>query len=315
MPQLSSTLQSDSDARVCERLTRTHARTFARASVFLPAAKRRAVFGLYAFCRVVDDLVDDAAPDAGVRLDAFAARLDAALANVDRGGDPVLREVVRAVAHYHVPRRVLTELIEGVRCDLSPVRYASWHALERYCAGVASSVGEMCTYVFGVGASAERRTRAVRRARTLGVAMQLTNILRDVGDDARRGRCYLPLDELASFGLDVDDVMGGRDVVHRPEWAAFMRHQIARARALYHEGSQGIALLEPDAQRCATACATGYAEILRAIERRGLDTIGGRAIVGPMARVGVLWRAWRSPIVATPESPAAAPTNDAIEWA
>jgi phytoene synthase len=124
--------------------------------------------------------------------------------------------------------------------------------------------------------------------------MQLTNILRDVGEDAGRGRCYLPDDELARFGLDRELVMRrtlGRD----DRWRAFMEFQVERARTLYEEAMPGIALLSPDSRRCATACAVGYAGILGAIEAIGYDTFGTRARLGARARAGVLWNAWRAP--------------------
>jgi phytoene synthase len=128
--------------------------------------------------------------------------------------------------------------------------------------------------------------------------MQLTNILRDVGEDARNGRCYLPDDDLALFGLSRDEVLVGvpaGDV----RWIGLMRFQIARARGLYESATPGIALLAPDARRCAAACATGYAGILRVIEENGYDTFSARARLGARARAAVLWTAWRTPLAST----------------
>jgi phytoene synthase len=199
---------------------------------------------------------------------------------------------------YAVPPDVLRELLAGVARDLQPVRYESWRELVTYCEGVASTVGEMCTYVFGVSGGVAARERALRYARTLGVAMQLTNILRDVGEDARRGRCYLPAEDLAAFGLTPDEVLAGAaagtpTLARDERWRPFMAFAVGRARSLYEAAAPGIALLSPDAQRCATACAAGYAGILGAIERVGYDTITQRARLGTTARGAVLWRAWR----------------------
>jgi phytoene synthase len=287
------------DARQCARIVRGHARTFHYASWLLPTEKRRAANALYAFCRLADDLVDDA-PVAGAAVVArqladYERGLEAAIAGHPAG--PVFRELRRVLDVYAVPPDVLRELLAGVARDLQPVRYATWRELVTYCEGVASTVGEMCTYVFGVQGDAAVRERALRYARTLGVAMQLTNILRDVGEDARRGRCYLPEDDLAAFGLRADEVLRGaargRSLAQDERWRPFMAFAVGRARSLYEAANPGIALLSPDAQRCASACATGYAGILGAIERLGYDTIGQRARLGTAARGAVLWRAWR----------------------
>jgi 15-cis-phytoene synthase len=286
------------DALACERITRMHARTFSLASRLLPAPKRRAAYALYAFCRVADDLVDQGMERCGdgvhslrAQLKAYQQELQAALDG--RPSGPIFREVARVTDEYDVPAAPLFELLDGVARDLDVTHYQDWHALELYCQGVASSVGEMCTHVFGVAGGASARDRAVTHARTLGVAMQLTNILRDVGEDAKRGRCYLPADDLARFALTPADVLDSPTIGQDSRWRAMMTFQVARARSLYGAAMPGIALLAPDSQRCAAACATGYAGILTAIEAQGYDTISSRARLGPMARAGILWDAWR----------------------
>lgn len=284
------------DAAECARITLAHARTFSLASKLLPAGKRRAAYALYAFCRVADDLVDQA--DHGnlaalrVQLDAYRDELQAALDG--RPSGPIFRELAWVTRAYDVAPDPLFELLDGVGRDLEAHRYESWAELEQYCEGVASSVGEMCTYVFGVPAGPALRTKAIQYARTLGTAMQLTNILRDVGEDAHRGRCYLPAEDMARFGLTPQDVLTcGASLVREPGWARLMAFEVSRARALYEAAMPGIALLAADAQRCAAACATGYAGILTAIEAQGYDTISTRARIGRLARVGILWNAWR----------------------
>jgi phytoene synthase len=165
----------------------------------------------------------------------------------------------------------------------------------------------MCTHVFCVTGGAAVRRRALAHARTLGVAMQLTNILRDVGEDARNGRCYLPDEDLERFGLDRAAVLAGmapRDL----RWRALMAFEIDRARALYASAMPGIALLSPDAQRCAAACATGYEAILGAIESNAYDTFGVRAHLGARARASVLWTVWRTRL-ALPDGDGSAPSH------
>ena len=293
------------DAQVAADVVRRHARTFSLAARLLPPEKRRAAFALYAFCRVADDLVDVAATGgdtAAVRrtLDECDERLCAAHRG-EPAVDPVLRELQRAVQAYGVPLEVLRGLVAGVRRDLEPVRYRNWAELAVYCEGVASTVGEMCTHVFGVPGGSAARAKALRYARTLGIAMQLTNILRDVGEDAARGRCYLPADDLALFDLTPGEVLAGRLRARDARWRAFMTFQIGRARALYAMAQPGIALLAPDAQRCAIACSTGYAGILGAIEALGFDSLQHRAHLSTPQRALVFWNAWRSvPTAADP---------------
>ena len=285
------------DEAHCRRIVRTHARTFWLASRFLPPDKRTAAFALYAFCRVADDLVDlgarDGSRDTVALLATFRRQLDGALAGQPDG--PLFRALMRATQRFQVPPELLHELLNGVARDCAPARYATWDELSLYCEGVASSVGEMCTCVFGVSGDGTTRARAVRHARTLGVAMQLTNVLRDVGEDARNGRCYLPDSDLARFGLNRTDVLaGGLGADER--WRALMQFEIERARALYARAMPGIALLSPDARRCAAACAIGYAGILGAIEAQQFDTFSVRARLGTVARALVLWNAWRTPL-------------------
>jgi phytoene synthase len=270
------------ESLVCGNIVRRHARTFALASAFLPLNKRRATYALYAFCRLADDAVDRAGPAGrdAVRdsLTALRDQLDAALSGGPAG--PVMHEAAWAIRRYGIPLAPVDELIAGVARDLDPTDYRDWPSLQAYCEGVASSVGELCTHVFGVMGGDETRSRAIGCARTLGVAMQITNILRDVGEDAGNGRCYLPDDALCSAGLTREQVLL-RDVdVRSTAWRAMMRHFVARARALYREALPGIALLAPDSRRCAQACAVGYAAILEAIEEAEYDTVSMRAHVG-----------------------------------
>ena len=302
------TTTSIADARECERITRLHARTFTLASRFLPAEKRRAAFAVYAFCRIADDIVDQAVP--GDRSpDAAIARLrqslDDALAGAPDGA--VLRELVLAVSSFGLPATVLHALIDGVARDLDGgARPATWVELAGYCEGVASTVGELCACIFGVPGGPAAAARARRYARTLGIAMQLTNILRDVGEDARRGRCYLPADELAAFGLERADVLSGGAALARDErWRPLMAFQVGRARSLYEAAAPGLSLLAADARRCAAACATGYAAILDAIEAAGYDTLTRRVEVPLRRRAALLVRVWRDDPATRVPAPAA----------
>lgn len=284
-----------SDALQCERIVRKHARTFTLASYFLPARKRRAAFAFYAFCREADDIVDSAGfADKKVvarKLLCHRRDLTEALEACPRG--PVFRELLWAVREYSIPAQVMFELLDGVARDLEPETYETWEDLELYCEGVASTVGVMCAHVFGVPGGGRQLDIAVGHARTLGVAMQLTNILRDVGEDARNGRCYLPAEELERFSIKREEVLETRTLAGDPRWNRLMTFEIARARALYEKALPGISMLSEDSQRCAAACAIGYAAILDALEDINYDSVSTRASVGALARFGVLWDAWR----------------------
>lgn len=293
---------SDRDAAVCQGIVRAHARTFHLASFFLPPRKRRAAYALYAFCRVADDIVDcadriradgDAADESVVAaLSLHQEKLRAALSGAP--DDPVFRELHWVMREFEVPPAVLQELLDGVEMDLRPVRYDTWGELSHYCEGVASSVGEMCTYVFGVQGQSEDRAVALRYARTLGLAMQLTNILRDVGEDARRGRCYLATEDLTAAGIDREEILSGQLRAVDPRWQRLMRSQIQRAHDLYRGAEPGIALLSRDAQRCAWACSVGYRGILDALERIGCDSLTKRARLDTLSRMGVFAKVWRT---------------------
>jgi len=265
-------------------LTRRHSRTFALASSLLPPAKRRAVHALYAFCRVSDDLVD--APNAD-QPRALAHWRTRALAGHPKLDDLVALAWAHTRARYGIPRRYAEQLIEGVGRDLVTSRYATFSELAAYCYGVASTVGLMAMHIIGYAGP-----EAIPYAVKLGVALQLTNILRDVGEDWRLGRLYLPLDELASYGLGEVDIANGRVT---PAWREFMRFQIARNRALYEESLPGITMLHPDGRLAIGSAAELYRAILDDIEEHDYDVFGRRAHVGTWEKVcslPVIW--WRA---------------------
>ncbi len=284
-----------SDALQCERIVRRHARTFTLASFFLPAVKRRAAFAIYAFCREADDIVDSATSvdrkSVARKLQCHRRDLTEALEGRPKGA--VFREVRWAVREFSLSGQIMYDLLDGVARDVEPEIYETWDDLERYCEGVASTVGVLCAQVFGVPGGARQTEIALGHARTLGVAMQLTNVLRDVGEDARNGRCYLPTEELHRFSLDREEVLGSASVASDPRWHRLMTFEISRARTLYEHALPGISMLSADSQRCAAACAIGYAAILDALEQINYDSVSTRASVSNFARLGILWDAWR----------------------
>jgi len=276
----------DSAYAYCAQVTRAHSRTFYLASGLLPADKRRAARALYAFCRATDDLVDEAhGRTGGQALSGWSARLSVPH---PAAHDPVPLAWADAQARYHIPRGYAEQLIAGVARDLAQTRYASFPELAEYCYGAASTVGLMSMHIVGF-ASRDALPYAVR----LGIALQLTNILRDVGEDWQAGRVYLPLDELAAFGLGEADLAAGRV---NDRWRAFMRFQIERVRRLYDEAAPGIALLDRDGRFAIAAAAELYRAILDNIEAHDYDVFQRRAHLSAwskLRRLPGIW--WRSP--------------------
>jgi phytoene synthase len=252
--------------RACEVITAQHSRSFFFASRFLPDEKRRAIRALYAFCRVTDDVVDEPKQDAAASLDAWRSK---ALGPEDQSSDLVSIAWRDTRDRFGIPDVYAEQLIEGVARDLTPTRYQNFDALTRYCYGVASTVGLMSMHIIGFS-----NPEAVRYAVKMGVALQLTNILRDVGEDLELGRIYLPTDELAFFDITDEDLAAGQ-VTDR--WRNFMQFQIGRARRLYSEAWPGIALLHREGRFSVLAAAELYGGILNEIEALDYDVFSRRA--------------------------------------
>jgi phytoene synthase len=282
--------------RRCRRVTRAHGRSFFAAAFCLDPVRRRSAMALYAFCRRVDDLVDE--PDGSSRA-AIAERLENARRVVralgtrrtapDASGPWHPHELLAledAIARHRIPVEPLLALIDGVEMDLVKTRYASFAELDLYCHRVAGTVGLLLVPVLGYADRA-----ALPRADELGRAMQLTNILRDVGEDLARGRLYLPVDELRAAGIAEADLLPGR-VDDR--FRAFMRTQISRARDGYTRALPGIRHLASARARLAVVLmAVFYRDILRVIEERDYDVFHGRAVVSGrrklMLAASMLW--------------------------
>jgi len=269
----------------CAHITRTYSRTFYMASALLPKDKQRAIQALYAFCRSTDDLIDETQESA--QADDLLANWRARLRSSHPAAhDPVPLAWADAQARHRIPRGYADQLISGVARDLTQKRYASFTDLTEYCYSVASTVGLMSMHVVGF-ASHDALPYAVK----LGIALQLTNILRDVGEDWQSGRLYLPLDELAEFGLSEADI-ALRRVDDR--WRAFMRFQIDRVQRLYDEAEPGIAYLNADGRFAIAAAAELYRAILKDIEKHDYDVFHRRAHVGLWAKLsrlpGIWWK-------------------------
>jgi phytoene synthase len=261
----------------CRQMTRRHAKSFYFASHVLPAQKRADAYAVYAFCRYVDDMVD-LAPDEQSRaafLVDLARLLHAAYQEAPIALErslpwlPAFRETIRRRA---IPKTYFEDLLKGVEMDLGRVRIQTWEELDKYCYHVASVVGLIMVHVL-----TDPAPELLRPARDLGTAMQLTNILRDIGEDWQRDRVYLPADELARYHLGDEDIAQQRD---DEMFRAMMRSQIDRARDYYRAAEPGILALPDDGSRtCARLMSTIYGAILDEIERADYQVYDRRARV------------------------------------
>jgi len=260
--------------------------SFTAGFLFLDAPRRQALNALYAFCREVDDAVDECREPriAAVKLDWWRAEIgrlgDAGL----RPTHPVTLALAKARERFDLPLEALYEVIDGMRMDIEAQRYADFNQLRLYCHRVAGVVGQLAAEIFGYG---ERQT--LKYAHTLGIAFQLTNIIRDVGEDARRGRIYLPQDELARFRVPESDILAGR---HTPAFAALMAFQAQRARALFAQAFQRLPAADRRAQRPGLVMAAIYQTLLDEIEKDGFLVLDRRTFLPPARKAWLALKTW-----------------------
>ncbi|MDB9528228.1 phytoene synthase [Oscillatoria sp. CS-180] len=296
MLQLSHSLRSEQlvpteDAyEVCRQITAEYSKTFYLGTLLMTPEKRRAIWAIYVWCRRTDELVDG--PQAALTTEETLDRWENHLASIFQGHPVENTDValVDTLQRFPLDIQPFKDMIEGQRMDLDRSRYHTFEELELYCYRVAGTVGLMSTTVMGV--DLEQATAPWRRygpmpnptkeAIALGIANQLTNILRDVGEDAKRGRIYLPLEDLALFDYSEEDLMNG---VIDDRWRALMKFQIQRARKFYAEAEAGISQLSADARWPVWAAQVLYSKILTVIEQNGYDVFSKRAYVPTLQKL------------------------------
>jgi len=258
---------------LAREITRDASKSFYLSTLLLPRPKRQAIQALYAFLRTTDNIVDDGGAGATLAaLESWRVRSRRAVRDQDH---PVLLAWADTRERFEVPQSLAEELIDGVAMDLTITRYDTFVALERYCYCVASTVGLMSMYIIGcVEDRPEIIAEATPYAARLGLAMQLTNILRDIGEDSRAGRIYLPQEELRAAGYCEDELAAG---VISPAFRSLLDEQVARADALYDASLPGIALLHPESRFAVTSAAGIYRGILPKIIANDYDVFNRRA--------------------------------------
>jgi phytoene synthase len=272
---------------VAARLTRRSGSNFYYAFLVLPRPRREALYAVYAFCRTVDDIADAAEGDRAARREALAAWRREVACCFEPGpppSHPIARRLAEAVRAYPIPRAALEAIVDGVEMDLDQAVYETAEDLAPYCYRVASAVGLCCIEIFGY-TDPRARDYAVR----LGMALQLTNIIRDVGADAAAGRVYLPRADLRAFGVGVDDLVERR---HTPAFEALMAHEAAAARA--HYAAAWRAFPAADARSLVAAEIMGriYHALLREIERRRFRVLDGRIALSRRRKVAIALATW-----------------------
>jgi 15-cis-phytoene synthase len=265
------------DWHACARVTRENGRSFYLASRLLPAARRRAILAAYAYCRIADDIVDQADVDG---VDQARRHLMDWGHQLRHPVHPVAIAFAAARQQYEIPDEPVEHLLHGIASDLIPADLEDWHDLERYCYLVAGTVGLMVAPILGC-----KDRGALSHAAELGIAMQLTNILRDVAEDAAMGRLYLPREELAWYGVSGEAVLAG---VPEPGFREFMIFQVGRARLLYASALLGVPALCLSGRATTLAAARLYHGILDRIEAADYDVFAGRAIVPGRQRARIM---------------------------
>ncbi|WP_300450688.1 presqualene diphosphate synthase HpnD [Accumulibacter sp.] len=268
----------------CQQKTARSGSSFYYSFLFLPPPQRRAITALYAFCREVDDVVDECQDPqlASSKLAWWRQELTRLYAGQSQ--HPVTKALQAVAADYHLPEEQLQEIVDGMEMDLHQSRYLDFKALSLYCHRVAGVVGLLAAEIFGYH---DRKTQ--RYAHDLGLAFQLTNIIRDVGEDARRGRIYLPIDELQRFGVTAADILNAR---HSDDFRRLIEFQIARAESYYAQAIDLLPISDRRAQRPGLVMAAIYRTLLDEIRRDGCQVLTQRTSLTPIRKLWIASRTW-----------------------
>ncbi|MBS1227258.1 MAG: squalene synthase HpnD [Proteobacteria bacterium] len=268
----------------CQKRAADSGSSFYYSFMFLPAHRRRAITALYAFCREVDDVVDECQDPQIAATKLAWWRQAVAKLYAGTPDHPVTLALLPVLGEFNLPQEQLLEIIDGMEMDLQQTRYLDFKALSLYCYRVASVVGLLAAEIFG---SQDRKTQ--KYAHDLGMAFQLTNIIRDVGEDARRGRVYLPIDELQRFEVPVADILNARQ---SDNFRRLMEFQIERAEQYYAQAMTALPQIDRKAQRPGLVMAAIYRTLLDEIKRDGCQVLTQRTSLTPLRKLWIAWRTW-----------------------
>ena len=268
----------------CQNKAASSGSSFYYSFLFLPPNRRRAIMAFYAFCREVDDVVDECSDPqlAATKLAWWREELDRLYAGQPQ--HPVTQALKTVLMEFNLPQEQLLEIIDGMEMDLQQTRYPDFKALSLYCYRVASVVGLLAAEIFGY---TDRQTQ--KYAHDLGMAFQLTNISRDVGEDARRGRVYLPIDELKRFDVPLSDILDSR---YTENFRQLMEFQIERAEQYYVQAMAQLPSVDRKSQRPGLVMAAIYRTVLEEIKRDNCRVLTHRTSLTPLRKLWIAWRTW-----------------------
>ncbi len=268
----------------CQQKAAQSGSSFYYSFLFLPPERRRAITALYAFCREVDDTVDDCTDVSVARTKLAWWRKEISAMYAGAPTHPVARALQPHTEPYSLKAEHLLAIVDGMEMDLDQTRYLDYPGLQRYCWHVAGVVGVLSASIFG---STSEQT--IQYAEKLGLAFQLTNIIRDVGDDARKGRIYLPMSELQQFGVTAADILNAR---HSENFEKLMRFQYERAQRAYDEAFALLPQQDRRAQRPGLIMAAIYRTLLVEIERDNFQVLNQRISLTPIRKLWLAWKTW-----------------------
>jgi len=268
----------------CQQKAAQSGSSFYYSFLFLPPERRRAITALYAFCREVDDTVDEATDESLARIKLAWWRTEVAAMYEGKPNHPVTKALQPHLAVYALKQEHMQAIIDGMEMDLNQTRYLDYAGMSKYCWHVAGVVGILSASIFGA-----TRPETLVYAEKLGHAFQLTNIIRDVGEDARKGRIYLPVNELQQFGVTAADLLNAR---HTDNFTKLMAFQTARAQQAYDEAFALLPKEDRRAQRPGLIMAAIYRTLLDEIERDGFHVLTQRISLTPIRKLWLAWKTW-----------------------
>jgi phytoene synthase len=270
----------------CRQKTSQSGSSFYYSFMFLPPERRRAITALYAFCREVDDAVDEPADPQVARAKLEWWRHEVAQLYAGHAQHPVTRALVPAIGPFNIQQRQLGEIMDGMEMDLTQNRYPDFESLRLYCHRVAGVVGLLAASIFGY-----RNPKTLEYAENLGLAFQLTNIIRDVGEDARKDRIYIPSDEMQRFGVSAADVLNAQ---HTENFSRLIEFQVRRVENCYAEALAALPAEDRRAQRPGLVMAAIYRTVLEEIGRDGYRVLTRRTTLTPIRKLWIAWKTWVS---------------------
>ena len=268
----------------CQQKAAASGSSFYYSFLFLPPERRRAITALYAFCREVDDIADEVQDAEVARTKLAWWRTEVANLFAGHPAHPVTRALEPFATRFGLDAGRMNEIIDGMEMDLVQHRYADFDGLKRYCHRVAGVVGQLSASIFGF-----KNPATLEYAESLGIAFQLTNIIRDVGEDARRDRVYLPAEDLARFGLNAEDIIARRD---GPAFRDLMQMQYERATTFFEHAFARLPAEDRDTQKAGLIMAAIYRKLLEEIRRDRFAVLEQRIALTPLRKLWIAWTTW-----------------------